>query len=100
MRDAGDSPAIFDPDAAQHVYQAEAALLELARAYSAETEHHKLGAHSALSADDRYRALVEQIPAVVFLAQMEGGLGEAYVSPQIESILGFSQEEWLGNPIL
>jgi TMAO reductase system sensor TorS len=100
MRDAGDSPAIFDPDAAQHVYQAEAALLELARAYSAETEHSKLGAHSALSADDRYRALVEQIPAVVFLAQMEGGLGEAYVSPQIESILGFSQEEWLGNPIL
>jgi PAS domain S-box-containing protein len=100
MRDVGDNPTILDPDAAANVYQAEAALLELGRAYSTGTEHHKLGAHSALSADDRYRALVEQIPAVVFLAQMEGGLGEAYVSPQIESILGFSQEEWLGNPIL
>ncbi|MGD0133732.1 MAG: ATP-binding protein [Bryobacteraceae bacterium] len=100
MRDVGDSPAILDPDAAANVHQAEAALLELAGAYATEMAGQKLREHPALSADDRYRALVEQIPAVVFLAQMEGGLGEAYVSPQIESILGFSQEEWLGNPIL
>jgi PAS domain S-box-containing protein len=49
---------------------------------------------------DRYRALVEQIPAVVFMAHLDGGLGEAYVSPQIEESLGFSQEEWLEDPIL
>ena len=72
----------------------------MARAYSNETEVQKLREHPALSADDRYRALIEQIPAVVFLAQMDGGLGEAYVSPQIETILGFTQEEWLADPIL
>jgi PAS domain S-box-containing protein len=55
---------------------------------------------SVLTSDARYRALVEQIPAVVFLAPMEGGLSEAYVSPQIEAILGFKQEEWLADPIL
>ena len=46
-----------------------------------------------------YRALVEQIPAVVFMAYLDRGIGEAYVSPQIETSLGFSQEEWLEDPI-
>jgi two-component system sensor histidine kinase/response regulator len=57
-------------------------------------------ADSILNSDARYKALIEQIPAVVFLAQMEGGLNEAYVSPQIEALLGFTQEEWLSDPIL
>jgi PAS domain S-box-containing protein len=48
----------------------------------------------------RYRALVEQIPAVVFMAYLDRGIGEAYVSPQIEAALGFSQEEWLEDPVL
>ena len=51
-------------------------------------------------AEARYRALVEQIPAVVFLAEVEGGLNDLYVSPQIESLLGFTQKEWTGNPVL
>ncbi|HVF60517.1 MAG TPA: ATP-binding protein [Thermoanaerobaculia bacterium] len=51
-------------------------------------------------AEARYRALVEQIPAVVFLATVEGGLNDIYVSPQIETLLGFTQEEWVGNPVL
>ncbi|MGA9798992.1 MAG: PAS domain S-box protein [Terriglobales bacterium] len=46
-----------------------------------------------------YRALVEQIPAVVFMAQLDRGIGEAYVSPQIQATLGFSQAEWLEDPI-
>jgi PAS domain S-box-containing protein len=40
------------------------------------------------------RALVEQVPAIVYTA----GLGEDapwdYVSPQIETLLGYTQEEW------
>jgi PAS domain S-box-containing protein len=51
------------------------------------------------NADAVYRALVEQIPAVIFLAHLDRGIGEAYVSPQIEASLGFSQEEWLEDPI-
>lgn len=49
--------------------------------------------------DARYRTLVEQIPAVVFMAFLDKGIGEAYVSPQIEAMLGFSQEEWLNDPV-
>ena len=51
-------------------------------------------------AEARYRTLVEQLPAVTFMAALEGGENELYVSPQIESLLGFSQREWLEDPIL
>jgi PAS domain S-box-containing protein len=51
------------------------------------------------SMEARYRVLLEQIPAVVFMAFLDGGLSEAYVSPQIEQMLGFSREEWLDDPI-
>jgi PAS domain S-box-containing protein len=51
-------------------------------------------------AESRYRNLVEQLPAVTFMAALEGGDNELYVSPQIESLLGFSQREWLEDPIL
>ena len=55
--------------------------------------------HLSHSVEARYRALVEQIPAVVFMAYLDKGIGEAYVSPQIEAALGFSQEEWLEDPV-
>lgn len=51
-------------------------------------------------AEARYRTLVEQIPAVTFMAALDGGSNELYVSPQIEALLGFSQKEWLENPVL
>ncbi len=51
------------------------------------------------NAEAKYRALVEQIPAVVFMAYLDEGIGEAYVSPQIEAALGFSQSEWLEDPV-
>src|SRR5207249_3197947 len=49
--------------------------------------------------DARYRTLVEQIPAVIFMAFLDRGISEAYVSPYIESVLGFSQREWLDDPV-
>jgi len=51
-------------------------------------------------ADARYRALVEQLPAVTFVAALDEGTNEMYVSPQIEALLGYSQKEWLDDPVL
>ena len=49
------------------------------------------------SAESRYRTLVERLPAVTYVAEL-GPLGRwHYVSPQIESMLGFSPAEWLSN---
>jgi len=87
---------LFDRESLRDV---EAALAELAAANFPEGVSSE-SQDSILTSDARYRALVEQIPAVVFLAPMEGGLSEAYVSPQIETILGFKQDEWLSDPIL
>jgi formate hydrogenlyase transcriptional activator len=51
-------------------------------------------------AEARYRALVEQIPAVTFMAPLDGSTSSLYVSPQIEELLGFSAREWLDEPFL
>jgi PAS domain S-box-containing protein len=51
-------------------------------------------------AEARYRSLVEEIPAVTFVASFDDSNKELYVSPQIESLLGFTQKEWLEDPVL
>ena len=53
----------------------------------------------ASSLEAKYRALLEQIPAVVFMAYVDRGVSEAYVSPEIEAALGYSREEWLEDPV-
>lgn len=52
------------------------------------------------SAEARYRTLVEEIPAVTFMASLDGGVQELYVSPQIQQLLGFTQKQWLEDPVL
>ncbi len=51
-------------------------------------------------AEARYRTLVEQIPAVTFMASLEDGDNEIYIGPQIEALLGYTQKEWLDDPVL
>ena len=45
----------------------------------------------------RYRTLVEQIPAITYIAALDGEGSSLYVSPQIRDF-GFSPEEWLADP--
>jgi PAS domain S-box-containing protein len=48
-------------------------------------------------AESKYRTLVEQVAAISYIAEL-GIRGKwHYVSPQIEAITGYSQEEWLAN---
>lgn len=51
-------------------------------------------------AEARFRMLVEGIPAICFIAGLAEDNNEMYVSPQIEQILGFTQKEWLEDPVL
>ena len=46
-------------------------------------------------AEERYRTLVERIPAVTFVDRAEGSEESLYVSPQIEGMLGYTPEEWM-----
>jgi PAS domain S-box-containing protein len=84
--------------------EAGAILEQLASVFFPREAGHSDNSHAVRKEDEldlvaRYQTLVEQIPAVVFLAFLDRGIGEAYVSPQIETILGFSQEEWLNDPV-
>ncbi|MGB7283519.1 MAG: PAS domain S-box protein [Candidatus Acidiferrum sp.] len=60
---------------------------------SARTEAEKARA----DAENKYRTLVEQVAAISYIAEL--GLKGAwlYVSPQIEAITGYAQNEWLAN---
>lgn len=53
-----------------------------------------------LSIESKYRSLIEQIPAVIYTAAMNADFHTIYVSPQLESQLGYSVKEWLDNPQL
>lgn len=48
-------------------------------------------------AEAKYRTLVEQTPAITYVAALDGKDSTLYVSPQIRD-LGFTPEEWLADP--
>jgi len=47
---------------------------------------------------DRYRALIEEIPALTYVAWADERGSRAYVSPQLVSMTGYSPSEWLAEP--
>jgi len=48
-------------------------------------------------AESKYQMIVERVAAISYIAELGVKGRWRYVSPQIESILGFSQEEWLAD---
>ena len=85
--------------------EAEAILLDLAKVFSTSeaqspvTPRYEGPDEPTPNLEAKYRALLEQIPAVVFMAYLDRGISEAYISPQIEAALGYSREEWLEDPV-
>jgi PAS domain S-box-containing protein len=51
------------------------------------------------AAEARYRTLVERLPAITYIAELGAGGPWHYVSPQIETMLGFTPAEWLSDPM-
>jgi PAS domain S-box-containing protein len=61
----------------------------------------RVAAELARDAEERYRTLVEQIPAIVYVEAPGAAPGESpflYLSPQTESIIGYSVEELMADP--
>jgi len=56
----------------------------------------------ALSVDgestESYRALIEEIPALTYVAWADEAGSRAYVSPQLHAMTGFTPGEWLAEP--
>ncbi len=45
-------------------------------------------------AEERFRTLVEHMPAVVYAVPLDGDQSPLYMSPQVERLLGWSPDEW------
>jgi PAS domain S-box-containing protein len=49
-------------------------------------------------AESRYQLLVERLPIIVYVNPIEEITHTTYVSPQIQTILGYTSEQWLADP--
>jgi diguanylate cyclase (GGDEF)-like protein/PAS domain S-box-containing protein len=49
-------------------------------------------------AENLYRALIEEIPALTYISWADDNRNLVYVSPQLKAMAGFSPAEWLAEP--
>jgi diguanylate cyclase (GGDEF)-like protein/PAS domain S-box-containing protein len=60
----------------------------------------ELAEEALKEAEEKYRILVEQIPAIVYVDTLEGVGYAGYTSPQAEAVLGYPMDEWTADPLL
>lgn len=48
-------------------------------------------------AEAKYRTLVEQLPAITYIVEYGQPTQTTYISPQVETLLGYSPAEWLAD---
>ncbi len=59
---------------------------------------HKQAEQHLRESEARYRALVEQIPAMVYAASVDEASTTTYISPQVEPMLGFTPADYHADP--
>ncbi len=55
---------------------------------------HKIFENALFEAEERYRLLVEKLPAVIFMDKFDDKQTSQYMSPRIKDLLGYTAEEW------
>src|SRR5262245_10200865 len=89
----GAHDCLFKSDLRRLSGAAERELAEAARRRTAsETERQRQ------QAEQRYKALIDEIPALTYLAWADAVGSRVYVSPQVRVMTGYTQAEWLAEP--
>src|SRR5689334_3799690 len=50
------------------------------------------------AAEERYRSMVEAIPALIYAVEPDGVFSTTYISPYVETLLGVPAQEWVADP--
>ncbi len=79
---------VIDPSTGQPTWQGVMVDLTAARQTEADLR----------SSERRYRALVEQVPAIMYEMGPDDERRTLFVSPHVEEILGYPRQEWLDQP--
>ena len=60
-----------------------------------------LAGEDLIRSEAKFRTLVEELPAITYIAPFDNPNSTVlYVSPQIETLLGYTPEEWIATPDL
>ena len=61
----------------------------------------RLTAESQLAEfEDRFQGIIEHLPGITYILDADNDYKPAYISPQVEEILGYSVEDWFEDPTL
>ena len=60
----------------------------------------KAAEEQLLEAEERYRAIVEHVPAVIYVDAADASMRTVYISPHVYDLTGYTPEEWLDDPEL
>lgn len=65
-----------------------------------ELEERRIAEGLIRRSEDKYRALAEQIPVVVYVDRADSTRDTIYISPNVQTLLGYSAEDWIAEPTL
>ena len=93
----GEETAVAALKAGAHDFLVKSKLARLIPAIERELREAEVR-RSRREAESRYKVLVERLPVIVYVSLAHHINYTTYVSPQIQTILGYTPEEWLEDP--